>query len=186
MRRIVILFVAMIMLSGCSGKGNDLQYAKDLRSKLQSADALSFEAQITADYGKEIYTFLLKCEAVQQGDIHFEVLEPESISGIAGKISGESGEITFDDKVLAFNTLADGYISPVSSPWVMINSLKSGYITSCGQAEDDYRISLNDSYADDALQLDVWVDSKGDLKQCDIFYKERRCLTIVVKNFTYL
>ena len=186
MKRIFVSLLIVAALFGCGKKNDSIQPASDLRSKLQNADGCRFDAHITADYGDATYTFVLNCQTDKDGKLRFEVSDPLTIAGMTGTISAQKGEILFDDKVLAFDTFADGYISPISAPWVMMNSLIGGYITSCGRNEEGYRISLNDSYADDALQLDVWTDGMGNPVQCDILYKERRCLAIVVKNFTFM
>lgn len=184
MRRGLLWIMIALLLCGCTRDEENLKPALDLRRKLQSASSCSFECEITADYGDAFYTFVMQCTADKSGELKFEVVEPDTISGITGNISGDEGELTFDESVLAFDTLADGYITPVASPWVMVNALKSGYITSCGKYDGGYRIALNDTYEDDALQLDVWTDEFGNPIQCDILYKERRCLSLQVKGFT--
>ena len=185
MKRLFGLLMILFLLVGCSSS-EDISPATELRNRIKQANGCCFDLDVTADYGEKIYTFMIHCETDKSGKMRFEVMKPETIAGIAGMVSGEKGTLTFDDKVLAFDTIADGYITPVLAPWVMMNSLKGGYITSCGEEENGYRISLNDSYAEDALQLDVWTDANGNPIRCEILYKERRCLTLDVKSFTYL
>jgi len=38
-----------------------------------------------------------------------------TISGITGSLSQNGGKLTFDDKALAFDVMADGLVSPVFS-----------------------------------------------------------------------
>ena len=185
MKRIIVCILAVVFLCGCRNN-DDIGPATALRKELQNAAGCSFEAVVTADYGETVYTFVMDCVVDETGQLQFEVTEPDTISGITGTISGDEGALTFDEQVLAFDTMADGYISPVLSPWVMINSLKSGYITSCGELDNGHRITLNDSYAEDALEMDVWIDQEGKPVHCEILYKERRCLTIVVENFEFV
>ena len=186
MKRVFMCVLIAVMLCGCVNSKDVLEPALELRNKLQNADGCRFEAVITADYGEMIYMFKMQCTTDKTGQMQFEVKEPETISEVSGKVTGEKGVLTFEDKVLAFDTLADGYISPVSSPWVMINALKSGYITSCGETDDGNRISLNDSFSDDALQMDIWINGQGQPIRCEILYKERRCLSIDVDDFEFL
>ncbi len=186
MKRVLIWVMTVVLLCGCANSDKDLKAALDLRSRLQNAAGCSFDGVITADYGEMVYTFTMRCVMDDSGRMEFEVLEPETISGITGEVSGDKGTITFDETVLAFDTIADGYITPVVSPWVMVNALKSGYITSCGAVENGHRISLNDTYADDALQMDVWVDQEGSPVCCEILYKERKCLSIEVRSFRFM
>ena len=186
MKRIFLLLLVAIMLCGCQSEQSSLSPALKLRSAISESQGCSFTAKITADYGEEYYTFTVFCQYDAQDQLTFDVKEPETISGITGVVTGEKGEITFDGKALAFATLADGYLSPVSSPWVMIHSLESGYLTSCGKDEQYYRVAVDDSYEDDALHLDVWLDEGSMPVRCEILYKGRRYLTIDVREFVFL
>ena len=112
--------------------------------------------------------------------------KPESIAGISGTVSKGSGKLTFDDQVLAFDILADNLISPVSGPWVLMETLRSGYLTSCSRDGDFLRVAIDDSYAENALHLEVWLDSNDIPQQCEIYWQGRRLLSMVVKNFTFL
>ena len=132
MKRILALFLVVLFCSGCAGQGGELERAMELRSKLL-AQPVSFQANITADYGDVLHTFSLSCQTDTKGNVTFIVTEPESIRDIEGTISTGAGKLTFEDKVIAFDLLADGQLSPVSAPWVFMKALRSGYLTSCGK-----------------------------------------------------
>lgn len=146
----------------------------------------SFVAEITADYGDKSYTFSAGCTADSAGDLSFIVLSPESIGGISGKITWESGYLTFDDAVLAFPLLADGEVSPVSAPWLLVKTLRSGYLASAGMDGEFLMLTIHDSYEEDALQLDIWLDSENRPVHADILWQGRRVLSIAVKEFAFV
>jgi hypothetical protein len=185
LKRIALLLCALLLLTGCSGKNEEMDTALGLRSKLLSK-AVSFDAQITADYADKTYTFSMKCQADTQGNLTFTVIEPELISGITGTVSATGGKLTFDDVALSFELLADGQFSPVSGPWILMKTLRSGYLTSCTQEGDAFRISIDDSYKEDALHLDIWLNSEDAPIRGEIMWQGRRLLSIDVKNFTFL
>ena len=185
MKRIAILLCALMLLCGCSGKNQQIDRAMELRSKLL-AKSVSFDAQVTADYGDKTYTFTMNCVADTQGNLTFTVIEPELISGITGTVPATGGKLKFDDVALGFDLMADDQFSPVSAPWILMKTLRSGYLTSCNQEGDSLRISIDDSYADDALHLDIWLNGEDAPAQADVFWEGRRLLTISVKNFTFL
>ena len=185
MKRIAILLLMVVLLSGCAGDSGQMDRAMALRGKIQQKE-VTFEAAITADYGDKIHTFAMECHGDTQGNMKFTVKEPESIAGISGTVSKGSGKLTFDDKILAFDILADDLISPVSGPWVLLETLRSGYLTSCSQEGELLRVAIDDSYEENALHLEVWLDS-GDIPQrCEIYWQGRRLLSMDVKNFTFL
>lgn len=185
MKRFAILLCVLLLLTGCSGKNEEMDTALGLRSKLLSK-AVSFDAQITADYADKTYTFSMKCQADTQGNLTFTVIEPELISGITGTVSATGGKLKFDDVALAFDLMADGQFSPVSGPWILMKTLRSGYLTSCNREGDALRISIDDSYNDDALHLDIWLNSEDTPVRGEIMWQGRRLLTISVKNFTFV
>jgi hypothetical protein len=114
------------------------------------------------------------------------VIDPESISGISGVMDEGKGALTFDEHVLAFSMLADGYISPVSAPWLMIRSLRSGYIRGCGMEEDYIRVIIDDTYEGESIQMDIWLDELQHPTQVDCLWQGRRIISMQVKNFQYL
>ena len=87
---------------------------------------------------------------------------------------------------MAFPMLAEGEISPVGGPWIVYNALRSGYILSCGMEENWLRMTLNDTYEEDAFQVDVWLDGGERPAVAEILWKGRRVLTIQVINFQIL
>ena len=89
MKRICILLCFLLLLCGCSGKNQQMDRAMDLRAKLL-AKGVSFDAQITADYGDKNYTFTMNCLLDTQGNLNFQVVEPEIISGVIGTVSANN------------------------------------------------------------------------------------------------
>lgn len=180
MKKVWLLLLCLCLLTGCSGVKDDLDIAVQLRSAILRAETCRFTAIITADYSDMIYSFTLDCTSDMDGNVTFTVKEPETIAGITGKITADGGAITFDDAVLAIPLLTDDQLTPVSAPWILMRALRSGYIASAGSG----RIRLDDSYADDALALDVSLDDRGMPATAEIFWKNRRILTIRIVSFT--
>lgn len=176
--------VTILFLFGCNGETTEMSRALSLREKLIQSECCSFDAKVTADFGDKIYTFDLSCSSDQNGNLNFSVISPESISGIGGVISKDGGKITFDeDRAIAFPLLAEGELTPISAPWVLYTTLRSGYLTSCGREGDAIRVTLNDSYEDEALQVDVWLNEADLPETAEIFWQGRRILTIQLANF---
>lgn len=182
MKKVLPLLLAVVMLAGCSKTPKEMERALSLRSKLLKASACTFDAEITADYGDNLHVFRMNCTSDGKGDVTFRVTAPESIAGISGKISQQGGALTFDDTALYFELLADEQLSPVSAPWVLMKALRGGYITSVGIEDRLLRVSVNDSYEDDALNLDVWLDEGDSPQKADICYAGKRILSLRLEN----
>ena len=158
----------------------------ELRNKLQKGNGCAFLASICADYGKDVYQFTMQCQMDLDGILHFCVNAPSSISGITGTIQNEKGAIIFDDRVLAFQTIADDQLTPVTAPFVFMKALQSGYLRGCTENEDGYQILVDDSYAEDALCLNIWVDENNTPVSSEIFWQGHRVLTLTVENFVFM
>ena len=184
--KLAVFLCLFFLLTGCSSSNSGIEHAQAMRNKLRTGNGCSFITHITADYGDALYIFSLSCQADRVGNISFTVLEPKSISGITGTITGQGGKLTFDDKAVAFETIADGQITPVTAPWVLMMTLHGGYLNGCSTADDGYLLTIDDSYRDDALRLNVHIGKDYNPKWAEIFWKNRRVLTLTVENFTFL
>ena len=185
MKRIIPILLILVLLAGCAGARDTMDRAMALRSALLAKGA-EFDAAVTADYGDKTYSFGMHCRMEAQGKVTFSVTAPETIAGITGTVSASGGKLTFDGNALAFTLLADEQVSPVSGPWLLMKTLRSGYLTSCGMEDGCLRIAIDDSYEDDALHLDVWLDESDCPKRGEILWKGRRILTVEIENFVYL
>lgn len=175
--------ITLVILTGCTGKRDEMDRAMNLRATLLGSEGCSFTAQICADYGDAIQEFTLYCEGTNEGNLGFRVESPASISGITGRFRGGKGELTFEDAALAFPLLADGQVTPVSGPWILLKTLIGGYLTSCVTEEELLRLTIYDSYEEDALQMEIWLNTENLPVQAEIIYDGRRILTMEIENF---
>ncbi len=183
MKKLSVLLIVLLFLGGCSGKQEELERAMTLRAKLLASEC-SFDAKITADYGDKLYVFAMTCQGDSRGNLAFTITEPESIAGITGVMAQNGGKLTFDDTALAFPLMADDQLTPVSAPWILLKTLRGGYLTSANMEEELLHLTIDDSYEEEALQLDIWLNGDNQPIQADILYDGRRILTVQVSNFT--
>ena len=183
MRRFSLVLV-MLFLCGCSSVGQE--EGLRLRKDILTSQGCSFEMTIHADYGQAVYDFEVSCTADAVGTVSFELIEPESISGIGGKIEAGSGQLTFDELVLALPTLAEGELMPVYAPWIFLNTLRHGYIKDQGVMDDRIVLTIMDSYEEDALMIRLLLDENGLPDSCDVYWQGRSVLSMEVENFRFL
>ena len=182
MKRIWTLMILMLFLVGCAKEDGQLDRAMNVRAKW-IAKTVCFDANVVADYGDETYEFTMECNAAPEGELRFTVKAPQTIAGIKGTVSATGGKLTFDDTALAFDLMADGQINPVSAPWVLVRTLRSGYLTSCCEEDGLLRVSIDDSYEEDALHMEIWLDGADQLREAEIYWRGRRLMWISVSNF---
>lgn len=183
MKKLAGVLCLAVLLSGCGSENRELDKGMELRSKVLAAEKVCFDAEITADYGDKVHTFSMACQGDPQGNLSFSVSEPETISGITGRIDQKGGALTFDDTALFFDLMAEGQISPVSGPWIFLKTLRSGYLTSACTEADKTRLTIDDSFDEDALTLDIWLDGEDLPQRVEILHKGRKILSLKVTNF---
>lgn len=180
------MLIIFCLLCGCTSGEKEMERSLSFREKLLASNGCSFSCRISADYGQQVYTFLLRCSIDSKGTLSFQAEEPESISGIAGRISSAEGALVFDDAVLAFPPLAEGEIPPVRGPWILMNALRNGYISSCGQEEAYLLISIDDSYCGTTLRADIWIDEKDTPVHGEIYWQGNKILTLEIIDFQFV
>lgn len=182
MKRLFFAVLAVLMLCGCRAE-DTMDRALQLRSRVLGGNSCSFDAEILADYGDVTYTFNLACVADGEGNVSFTVTEPESISGITGKLSKDGGKLTFDDVALSFPMLAEDLITPVASPWAFVTALRGGYIQTTGADGAYTRVTVSDSFEAHALTLDIWLTEENTPVQADVIWENRRIVSMQIRNF---
>lgn len=158
----------------------------ELRSRLLKADKISFQADISADHGDTVDQFSVECITDQTGSLSFTVTAPDTISGITGQIAQKTGALTFDDTLLYFPLMTQDCFSPVSAPWILMNTLRSGYLRSAGTDAELLQLTFNDSYDENALQVDIWLDEKNLPKRTEVLCDGQLILSLDVSNFEIL
>ena len=181
MKRILPLF--LVFLLGCSGPDPAMETALDLRSRCLASPAIRFRAEIRADYITGFEEFTLDCETSPDGAVFFRVAHPEEIADICGTVRQDEGTVEFDGAVLAYPLMAQGRLSPLSGPWVVMKAIRSGCIIAAGQEGELTRITIDDSYADNALTVDVWLE-EGQVIQAEVAWEGLRCLVMTFDDFS--
>ena len=178
--------ILSLTLTGCSQENTNLNRMMALRDSLLNCETCRFTANITADYGDVTYTFKMNNSADSEGNITFEVVQPESITGITGKLSDNRGGITFDDNILAFETLGNGEIAPVYTPWIMLKALRSGYIRSNTDDSQQCIIIIDDTYENNPVEFRFLMDTNFAPQSAEIVCGGQRIALLEITNFAYM
>ena len=66
---------------------------------------------------------------------------------------------------------------------MLVKALREGCILAVGQEEELLHLTIDDSYADNALTLDIWLED-GQVEEAEIAWEGRRCVTMTVEDFS--
>lgn len=186
MKKCVVWFLSLFLLTGCGSSAHELDAGMALRSRLLQSAGCAFTAEITADYEDQLQRFAVETVMDGKGDVSFTVVSPESISGISGSLTGEGGKITFDDIALHFPLMAEETFSPIAAPWILCRALRSGFLSASSVENGETRLSIDERWAEEDLRLDVWLSADNIPIRADILHEGRRILTVDVRTFRIL
>lgn len=187
MRRIlVMILLLLLLLSGCAKDNGHMDEVIDLRNRLNNAESVNFCCRITADYGESLCAFEEECLFRSDGQLEWRITAPETISGLTGSIVNEKGQFEFDDEVLVFELLADGQISPVGAPWILLKAIRGGYIHSCGGDAELIKAQIDDSYLNAQFSVDVWFREDETPILGEIIWQGRRIMSIEISEFVIM
>lgn len=161
-----------------------MQTALDFRQKLLSSGGCTFTADVTADYGDYSYAFTLLC-GYRDGVGEMTVLQPEEISGIRARCSGDAATVSFDGAVVEYGDLADGRIAPLSVPWLFGSAWERDEILFASPDDDTVRATIQKGYDDEKILADTWFSdgrpTAGEISCAD----GRRVLTVQFRDFAF-
>ena len=186
MRILIAMILTLTCLFGCASGNDGVADGLKLREQMTKSNGCSFVASVTADYGNRMYSFTMDCVAKIDGTVDFMITEPESIKGIKGSVSQSGGKLLFEDTVLLFDSLTSNQITPAIAPYLMVKAIQGGYIQSASSDNETVEITLNDSFRSEGFQAIVTLVDNCVPIRCEIFFNNRRILTISVKNFELL
>lgn len=184
MKKRAIAAICVFLLTGCNAD-SETERAMALRSELLKAPSSGFQTELTADYGDKSYSFSMDCRFDQMGNMAFQVSAPESIAGIRGSVEGTAGALVFEETVLHFEPIADKLPSPAAAPWILMNTLRSGRICSVCQEEEFLLLSMDDSYEENALRLDIRLNRENVPVYGEILWNNRKIMSMHVSNFVF-
>ena len=125
----------------------------------------------------------LKAKLNVKGSEMMETVAKEFSNALT--VSASGGKLTFDDVAVKFPLMADGQVTPISGPWILMKTLLGGFLTAACEEDDLLHLTIHDSYEEDALQLEIWLSAE-DVPVCaEILYDGRRIVTMNVENFTF-
>ena len=178
------MLLLILLLSGCGRSQEPTQKALDFRTKLMQSEGCDFTADITADYGDKVYEFTVQVQYAPE-ETKLTVVSPEEISGISATVTEQGTNISFDGAALDFGKLANGYVSPVSASWLLGQCWTGEYISAAGPDGDYEKITYLRGYDDQELMVNTWLDEAGVPVQAEVFFGERRCLNIRIRDFRF-
>lgn len=180
-RKLAVLLMLCLLLTGCGNADRALASAIDFRAELVQAEGCSFKAVVTADFGESIQDFAMDCRCDEKGDMTFTLLEPETLEGICGQVTKDGGKIIYDGMAMDFGLLADGKVIPAAAPAILTSCWAGEYIAAAGTEEELTRVTYEKGY-ENKLTADTWFQNSVPI--CgEVCYNGTEILRIEITDF---
>lgn len=177
------------LLGGCK-----MEQTQDAAAAVQAhyaaLPAATLQAEVTVDVGDSLFTYTLDYAYDADGADTQTILAPESVAGIALRITGELGqEITlqYADTVLDFGLVAGNGCSPADGLFYLLHDLAYATPTEVGTDTIGERdvITLKYEGIDDlqGIARAVWLDAQTYAPvAAEIYCNNTRILTYIVQS----
>ena len=180
-KKLLVLLSCMLLLSGCAGTRDPTEKALLFRTSLMEAGGCTFHTNVIAHYEDRAYAFSMSCNNTD-GRTELTVTAPENIAGITAVVESGETQLAFDGTILEFGKLANGYVSPVAVPWLLVQCWIGEYIAYAGPDGDQERITYLRGYNDEELSVDTWLRD-GVPTYAEVTYDGVRCLAAEITDF---
>lgn len=155
----------ILLLGGCTAGPAKISPAEEMalaiRGEYLEASTWTAEVELTADYGQRVYQYTLT--ASDDGTQTLLTLTaPETVAGITARLEEEKGVLEYDGMIVETGPLDDQGLTPVSALPVLMETVRSGYISTCNLEEEQLRVSYCDPEEEPGVGREVvlWFDGQ--------------------------
>ena len=153
-----VLLCITLFLPSCGKNRGEGDY-RAFAERLNKLGALSFTAQVRAEYEHKTARFTLAYEEDSEGG-RITVIAPELIRGVSAHVRPGSATLEYDSVVLDTGSLDSFGLSPLSSLPAMLRAMRDGSVDSIWEEDGKRVVQL---IPDDGLRCSVWFD-KADMR----------------------
>ena len=172
-----ILFALMIplLLTGC-GARRDAENWKAFAKAVETAERISFHAEITAHWEDSSASF--GADIVREGgETCITLTAPETVSGISVRAKGGETTVEFDGVILSLDAGRSETLSPCGAPQRMLAALTQGAMEYCASSSAVFT-------APDGESVTLWRDETGALTGAEIARDGQKVLTLEITAWT--
>ncbi len=148
------LLLICLLLTGCGGKAAKKQY-EQFASELSERSALSFTAELCAEYTDKTVEFTLQYEQDETGST-VTVLSPELIAGVKAQVSSGGTAIEYDGIIIDTGDLDSYGLTPMSALPVLVDTMINGHVDSYWEEAGQTVVQL---IPNDHITAQVWFDA---------------------------
>ena len=179
MKRSIMFLVLLltIPLCGCGG-GEELAFL-DFRNELNSAEKISFTAEVQAEYEDKTAQFKLAF-LMENDEYSVEILEPDIVAGISAHVKSGDTRLEYDGAILDIGKLTDRGLCPMSALPYLADAMKDAYAELAWTENGLLTVRLVPS---DDMSVTLWINEDNEPVNAEITYKEKTVVFIEIDDW---
>lgn len=177
-----------LLLAGCAGGGMSgaEELALTIRGEYLAAEDCTASAVITADYGRRVCTYEMEVSSAEE-ETTLTITAPETVAGVTARVQGKDSKLEFDGLSVDTGPLDERGLTPVSALPVLLEAVRSGYMTACSMEENLLRVDCGDPEGTPGTGAEtvLWFDGETHaLVQGELLWDGTRVLLCQFSEFT--
>lgn len=189
-RLLCVPMITLLLLTACgSGGGNQTEeLALTIRGEYLDMTTCSATADITADYGQRVYQYTMEV-SVEGEETALTLSAPDTVAGITARVKGEDTQLEFDGLLVETGPLNEDGLTPVSAIPALLETARSGYITTCSLEEESGLLRIDcgepEGTPGTGTETSLWFDpSTHALVRGEIYVDGFRTILCECSDFT--
>ena len=132
-----LMMILVLTLSACGGGGGSEAEEKltEVRGNYLEMTACSGHADLTADYGRRVYTYGIDFNWQREGETLLTITAPELVAGTVAHISAGETALEYDGTMLETGPLDPAGLSPVDALPALFAYAREGFAAECAMEE---------------------------------------------------
>ena len=160
-----------LFLVSCSA---DSPRAEDILARYENAKGIDITADVTAEFSDRADTYRVHYKYLKDSDCSVEVIEPQSIAGIAATISEKGTVLEFDGAILETGVSNTEKIMPLNATDKLIRKLALGNVSEVGREGENCLLV----FRDENIEYRAVMTESGDPISAEILNHGRLILSI--------
>ena len=190
-KKLLWLSITLCCVTACTDKGPDAEeLALSIRGAYLEEPVITAQCDIMADYGQRVYNFSYGMTSTDD-EMTLTLLEPQEMAGMVVTFGQEDSTLSYDGVLLETGTLTEDGITPVTAVPVLLETVRTGFISFCDLETEDDETRLRvlcrnpDIEAGTGQEIDLWFDPEtGNLLEAEISQDGYRVLDCTFTAFT--
>ena len=183
----VPMIALCLLLVSCSSTE---EKTVDLRQPYRDMDGCRMEAAVTCTQFDRVWTAVLACDYIPEGETRVEVIAPDHIAGVTAVLQGDGVTLEYEDLCLDAGTLSSQKLSPAACLPRLMSALREGWLLE--DNEETWgevpcrRLSLDQTGTDGGkIVSTVWLREDGTPLRGEIGVEGEIILTAEFTDFAF-